>query len=1049
MASHTHSYLDKALLPTRSSVQRSPTTHDYAEEAAEEALGTSPAALIRRKSLAMPGIATRHSKVEPRMENPEPSMSLHDREWSRDMMLDSPLALLSNLDPLEPPTQIMENRAPTPIGMEYSHLGSLKIGSLVVTNGLASPAPSFVSRDFTFPHRPSIDQRPDDEYFTASEGESTHDGVERPLPPLPPMESRRPSPHAESTLSLEQPQTPERISQAGWPMTKRSGSPLKREIRAESLTYGEQRVNLLVRQPRAAKSAISLTALSENHSLFENTSSDEETKVRHSHQRTKSQSAISLASEYMAELPPSPYGRSKESRELPAAPSQESLEYQRSHEFEDNPVEIDQRGIDEVLELPEAILPPREEISPETALRSHPPSIPILKSALKRKSLVRAKTDSGYSSGSSNRGTAYEDVFYDSEQRHSRDALSSTEAPADAGPELRTTDQRNHTPDYWQTLRQLEAPENRNAILLGTKAIKADEPDREKLERSKSWRKSVRRSLPRILSSGNTPSASSKSSTPESRSESKSDNKGSASKQKKLKKKRPSSQPPLSFGQMRNLADGDVPRVPSDVFSRFSMRLAESPGLEHLEQTYENASSVDSGHGSASSKTAVIGGTIVPASYFPDSNLDSPVGKVKRLSKAIDSGSPPAPQALRYSMQTPRKGNTPFKDGEDEIIGVADFGTVAESLGGSPYDIAVSAKSRRPASTAAQVPHHFSTNQPRFGPRQGWDADTASKFAQMRSKERAAALEEAATETPAERPQMNARHSFHEQRSRAPERRAQSSLLPRPKSSHANGVAGPREIRTQSQPRSTPNTASSAAQSSLSSTHTPVRLTSVTTTTTTPVRPTSTVVTTTTSFQPPRSSTPVKHLVTAFEQKASIIPPSPSAKLAEKCDWSEQSKIWSERRRLALTSTQTSVSRTPNSSTTTTTTVTSFASALRPQPSMSPPARMPNERIPFHHHHSEPLPSPPQELEASGHRARYTPSPTPEPNPIPMEQEPQPQTTFGDEGVFGRYGGGFRHQRDRNLASVVPVGKREMTPRAAMVKKDYGVDLGDVPVAWR
>jgi hypothetical protein len=195
---------------------------------------------------------------------------------------------------------------------------------------------------------------------------------------------------------------------------------------------------------------------------------------------------------------------------------------------------------------------------------------------------------------------------------------------------------------------------------------------------------------------------------------------------------------------------------------------------------------------------------------------------------------------------------------------------------------------------------------------------------------------------------------------------------------------------------------------------------------------------TTTSFQPPRSSTPVKNLVTAFEQKAVAAPAAP--------DWTEQSRVWRERRHYANTTVQTTSSETANSSTTTTTTVSAFASALRPQPSVSPLPRTPNQRIPLYQRQSEPSRFHAQELEQS--RTRNNQSPTPEPNPIPMEQKPE-AASFGDEGVFGRYGGGFRHRDDHVLAAATPGTKREMTPRTGLVKKEFGVDLGDVPVAWR
>jgi hypothetical protein len=801
-------------------------------------MGTTPAALIRRRSLAMPGIATRHAKVEPNKPNPKsrskskPARSDHDQQWKPEMMLDSPLAFLSNMDPLGPPAHIVENRAPTPGDLDYSHLGSLKIGSLIVTNGPPSPTPSFVSRDFTTPRRQNTDPRTDDEYFTASEGGSTHEGIGRALPTLPPMEPRISTTTVESTLSFEQPQTPERTGRVGVLSSRRSGSPLKREVRAESLNFGDDHYIMPTRLPRPAKSALSLVAPSENHSLFESSSSDDETKIRNARRRADSQSAISLASEYMAELPPSPYARSILSRDVTATPSHESLRLERietSESFEAASIIVDQEDIDEALGLPEPTLPAKEQISPETALRSHPPSHPALKSALRASTYANAKSDSGYnSSGSSNREGS-EDVFFNAIQNPTEDNQMNHDTPAaQSDAAIPILDERSRTPDYWQTLRKLEASKIRPPIQLDDKPLQSerseqyerDERDeRDKLERSKSWRKSVRRSLPRMLSSGSTPT-SSKSLTPENKSETK----AAARQQRKLQKKRPLSQPPLSFGGMRSLTDGDVPRVPSDVYSRFSTRLAESPGMQHLERTYENASSSDSRHTSAKASPAATGGMLVPASYFPDSTVDSPLGRVKRLSKAIDSGAPPPPPTHRHSMNVSRRmsrGKAPPKDQEDEIIGVADFGDVAQSLGGSPYDIAASS-SRRPGFVTPQVPHQFSTKQPRFGPREGWDAETASKFAQTRSRERAAFLAATETGSPAARPAIDARHSYHDQRPRTAERRPENTTLPRPRSAHADGMAEPQEMQSQFQnnyftPSPSLNTARPSTSTSTSS----------------------------------------------------------------------------------------------------------------------------------------------------------------------------------------------------------------------------------------
>jgi hypothetical protein len=197
-------------------------------------------------------------------------------------------------------------------------------------------------------------------------------------------------------------------------------------------------------------------------------------------------------------------------------------------------------------------------------------------------------------------------------------------------------------------------------------------------------------------------------------------------------------------------------------------------------------------------------------------------------------------------------------------------------------------------------------------------------------------------------------------------------------------------------------------------------------------------------FTAPRSYSPVKQLVGVFESRTTGPPPSP--KPSDSCDWTEQSRLWRERKMQALTSVQTSRSAS-GASTTTTTTVTTVVSAVPQQ------RDLPTTSTPTNCESREQLcralpPLPPQELDAS--RCRNTPSPTPEPNPIPAEPvELSASSKFNDQGIFGRYGGGSRHQRGRSLANVAASGgkKCEMTPRTRMVKSRYGIEFGEVPTS--
>lgn len=123
---------------------------------------------LRRKSLYMPGIATRNASDILR-KPPKPST---DREYyynpSRPEI--SPLSHLASLSRGE------DGRS-TPCDLDYSQLGGLQLGTLRVTNGASSPVP-WDRRS------PTPESKTHDEYYTASEGSVTGDKDKaRPLPP--------------------------------------------------------------------------------------------------------------------------------------------------------------------------------------------------------------------------------------------------------------------------------------------------------------------------------------------------------------------------------------------------------------------------------------------------------------------------------------------------------------------------------------------------------------------------------------------------------------------------------------------------------------------------------------------------------------------------------------------------------------------------------------------------------------------------------------------------------------------------------------------------
>jgi hypothetical protein len=333
-------------------------------------------------------------------------------------------------------------------------------------------------------------------------------------------------------------------------------------------------------------------------------------------------------------------------------------------------------------------------------------------------------------------------------------------------------------------------------------------------------------------------------------------------KPKKLQKRRPTSQLPINLSD-RHLMEQGIPRVPSSIFSRHNGRLSGSPCFSHLERTHEE---------SVHEQDPSLGGQqlarkpSLPSCFFPDADDSAALNVLSQRSSGT-----------RKSF---RQARTQVDAGEVLTTGIADFGTVSQSLGSSPYDAAVTVP--RPRTGPATQPHHFGTKAPQRGPREGWDAATASKFGQMRSRERAVHQE------------MLRQHT-----------QGRQHIPPRPKSMHSTA---PPMDSYQGYQQQQPVLQNGTPPPS----HTP-------------------------SSQ--RNVSPVKNLVDAFEQRASQThapPPVPSPQP----DWSDSSRIWRERRLAVQHTTVTTssiASHIGNTMTVSTTTVTKSrpttnGHALRPAP---------------------------------------------------------------------------------------------------------------------
>ena len=129
---------------------------------------------LRRKSLYTPGIATRNASDILR-KPPKPSTD-HDYYYDPSRPESSPLSHLAALS-------VGEDGRSTPCDLHYSHLGGLQLGTLRVTNGASSPIRA--NHPIDFPYRSvTPESKSHDEFYTASEG-SVNEGGDNatPLPP--------------------------------------------------------------------------------------------------------------------------------------------------------------------------------------------------------------------------------------------------------------------------------------------------------------------------------------------------------------------------------------------------------------------------------------------------------------------------------------------------------------------------------------------------------------------------------------------------------------------------------------------------------------------------------------------------------------------------------------------------------------------------------------------------------------------------------------------------------------------------------------------------
>lgn len=623
MGVYLHQVAEKALQPSKPAEQSNANTSTTTLTAPKSSSREPNVSLIRRRSLAIPGLATRNSRSDDRRKTMQVTSTQKGTEegateeppWKIDMLYkDSPLANLGgknkNEEQLEKPRNVFQKalpdtpRAQTPGDMEYSHLGNIKPGTLVIMNGTASPEPSGWTK--RFPKRGSSpDTKTEEDYFTASEGQLSVNASDRSGDVSPVMPT-------ENAASFKPHRTPreERGARQIRNFNKRESSPLKHQQAVDDIPDQEH----LLPQAKSMPTKIS-------------------------------QDASSYANDYLAEISFSPFVDQLESGTGADGEHEDDNSVSTPTESEKNYRDEALRMLDgTIFQRPLTI--PRKPVggnvkSPQQVATERPKQI---------------KYDSGYSSAAP---SLWNDTSSDYSREHGIERMTSrdlVQSPASSSYKFFASLSPNASAD-------------------------CPRPVAQRPPLRQTWSEQVPVTRIVLGQPGQTASSSPNATTAASNKEMR------PTTLKKLQKNRPSSQQVI-IQCHKPIDSGTIPSVPDHIYSNFARRLTMSPDMEHLNHTYPSASQtgIDDDLDSPPSPISPI--------RFPSPGKDTP----QRPSTEEQQDAPPPPPPHRHppnlfrrfsrTRSRSRSRATSMTRERDAVMSIADFGTVAHSLGSSPYDIA-------------------------------------------------------------------------------------------------------------------------------------------------------------------------------------------------------------------------------------------------------------------------------------------------------------------------------------------------------------------------
>lgn len=620
----------------------------------------SSSSLTRRRSLIQtPGVATRSSPVEGRRRTwnswRTPQLNSADEAKWKPFSSKAPPSLgrLTGLDLAENCGDPSTPRAQTPGELDYSHLGSLKLGTLVVTNGAPSPAPSAKVLYQPF--------GANDYFSEAGSGQLM-------------MKPTRRRGHSKSKSSV-------------LPMTAPMYKDLHGRNNEQSISKDERLSNNIATgdrmaiTPTGAEYAKKLRIMNKTPDSLE-------------HDSTR------LAQTYQAELPSSPFvtkpSHNTQHDEGFVSDDAMSLKDEVTRMLDDT-IFAEPAAIAEIIGSRVSPTAPSKPVADERQARARQRPLP-------------RTADSGYSSGGSLRVV---------DRTQQKEVQSPTFVQHQALP-LHGDGGKQEQPLRIKSAKQ-------NAGLQPPKPLPPLPVDAVQTQRrptvlkipDPSPRSSVRSSTSEAILSPQTPqSIASKSSFDST----------SSGAHKRLQRRRPSQAELPVVQACQPIPEGTIPDVPENVRAKFSRRMSNTPGMECLTQTYQ-------------SKDHELADDVL----LDQAKIASPA--VAQLAELEPDRPPTSPThgRLRSLSLFRRRSYVDSKQTEkgvdDVSMGVVDLGTIASSLGQSPYDAAMSRPLKKSV-TSPTHPHQLGNQLPRAKSMVNMDSKAAAELARVRSKDRALAERE-------------------------------------------------------------------------------------------------------------------------------------------------------------------------------------------------------------------------------------------------------------------------------------------------------------------